>query len=183
MFFLDQPAGVGYSYSTSPHVVDTTQEAAKDFYMFMQLFLTRFPEYSKRPFHVLSESYGGQYGPNFANYLNRQNKARLGSHVHVNLESVLIVNGEVSPSIQAEMVPEYACRGPYAFWDNDGKHCAMLRSRVPRMRQLIQMCEDFKTPLTWYACYNLALRQINTNPAGLQCSCWYFRTVCSQRRL
>lgn len=154
MFYLDQPAGVGYSYSTSSHTVDTTWEAAKDFYAFVQLFLARFPEYSTRPFHVLSESYGGQYAPNFANYINRQNKAHLGltgpTHAHVNLESVLIVNGIMSPAIQGEMSIEYACRGPYAFWDNEGEHCRLLRSRVPRLRQLMQACKDFQTPLTWY---------------------------------
>ncbi|KAG8736881.1 hypothetical protein FRC10_008794, partial [Ceratobasidium sp. 414] len=147
MFFLDQPAGVGYSYSTSSHVVDTTKEAAKDFYAFMQLFFTRFPEYSQRPFHVLAESYGGQYAPNFANYINRQNKAQalVASHQHINLESVVIVNGLVSPEIQGEMNPEYACRGPYAFWDDNGKHCAKLRSRVPRMHQLMQNPDLFRS--------------------------------------
>ncbi|QRV97873.1 Serine carboxypeptidase [Ceratobasidium sp. AG-Ba] len=150
MFYLDQPAGVGYSYSTSSHLVDTTKEAAKDFYAFVQLFLTRFPEYSERPFHVMAESYGGQYAPNFANYINRQNKAQalVPSHRHVNLESVVIVNGMVSVGVQTEMDPEYGCRGPYAFWDNNGEHCALLRSRVPRLRQLMQMCRDFQTPLT-----------------------------------
>ncbi|KAG8716228.1 hypothetical protein FRC09_015955 [Ceratobasidium sp. 395] len=140
MFFLDQPAGVGYSYSTS-HIIDTTAEAAEDFYAFIQLFLTRFPEYSQRPFHVLAESYGGQYAPNFANYINRQNKAHAFAafHQHINLESVVIVNGLVSPEIQGEMTPEYACRGPYAFWDNNGEHCAKLRSRVPRMHELMQI--------------------------------------------
>ncbi|KAG8705741.1 hypothetical protein FRC09_002782 [Ceratobasidium sp. 395] len=150
MFFLDQPAGVGYSYSSSSHVIDTTAGAAEDFYAFMQLFLTRFPEYSQRPFHVLAESYGGQYAPNFANYINRQNKAHAlaVSHQHINLESVVIVNGFVSPEIQEPTDPEYACRGPYAFWDNNGEHCAKLRSRVPRMHELMQMCRDFKTRLT-----------------------------------
>ncbi|KAG8772744.1 hypothetical protein FRC12_002908 [Ceratobasidium sp. 428] len=150
MFFLDQPAGVGYSYSTSSHIIDTTAEAAEDFYAFIQLFLTRFPEYSQRPFHVLAESYGGQYAPKFANHINRQNKAHAfaASHQHINLESVVIVNGLVSPEIQGEMTPEYACRGPYAFWDNNGEHCAELRSRVPRMHELMQICRDFKTRLT-----------------------------------
>ncbi|CAE7171922.1 unnamed protein product [Rhizoctonia solani] len=152
MFFLDQPAGVGYSYSTSDHLVDTTWEAAKDFYAFLQLFLRRFPQYSERPFHVLSESYGGQYAPNFANYANRRNKANRAlahpKYQHINLQSVLIVNGMVSPRIQAETNPDFACSGPYAFWDNDGPHCKMLRSRIPRLRQLFEQCKDFETPLT-----------------------------------
>ncbi|CAE6416428.1 unnamed protein product [Rhizoctonia solani] len=152
MFFLDQPAGVGYSYSTSDHVVDTTWEAAKDFYAFVQLFLKRFPEYSDRPFHVLAESYGGQYAPNFANYVNRQNKAKgvlaNPKHQHVNLESVLIVNGMVSPVVQSETSPEYACSGPYAFWDNNTPQCKLVRSHIPRLQQLSQQCSDFGTQLT-----------------------------------
>ncbi|KAF8604339.1 alpha/beta-hydrolase [Ceratobasidium sp. AG-I] len=152
IFYLDQPAGVGFSYSTSDETVDTTKEAARDFYAFVQLFLTRFPEYSKLPFHVLSESYGGQYAPNFAHYINQQNKAyqSLGasSHIHINLDSILIVNGAVSVAIQIETNPEYACTGPYAFWDNNGEQCALLRSRIPIFRRLVRMCREFDTPLT-----------------------------------
>ncbi|KAJ1300748.1 hypothetical protein OPQ81_002391 [Rhizoctonia solani] len=133
IFYLDQPAGVGYSYSTSDHLVGTTWEAAKDFYAFVQLFLKRFPQYSERPFHVLSESYGGQYAPHFANYINRQNKANRAlanpNYQHINLESVLIVNGMVSPTNPSRNRPR------------------MLRSRIPRLRQLFEQCKDFGTPL------------------------------------
>ncbi|KAJ1300747.1 hypothetical protein OPQ81_002390 [Rhizoctonia solani] len=148
MIYLDQPAGTGYSYSTSPHIIDNSQEAAKDFYAFMQLFLERFPQYTDRPFHVLSESHGGQYATNFANYINRQNKTPAQKHRYIKLESILIVNGLVNAAIQDETPPKYACAGPYAFWDENGRHCKMLYSRIPRFRELFQQCRDFETPLT-----------------------------------
>ncbi|KAL5637479.1 hypothetical protein ACGC1H_004037 [Rhizoctonia solani] len=147
MIYLDQPAGTGYSYSTSPHTIDDSQEAAKDFYAFLQLFLARFPQYADRPFHILSESHGGQYATRFANYINRQNKL-VQTHQHVHLESILIVNGLVNAAIQDETAPEYACAGPYAFWDKESEHCKRLYSRIPRFRELFQQCRDFGTPLT-----------------------------------
>ncbi|KDN43137.1 hypothetical protein RSAG8_06290, partial [Rhizoctonia solani AG-8 WAC10335] len=148
MIYLDQPAGTGYSYSTSSHVIDSSQEAAKDFYAFLQLFLARFPQYADRPFHVLSESHGGQYATNFADYINRQNKALIRTRQHVNLESILIVNGLVNAAIQDETPPEYACAGPYAFWEKDSEHCETLHSRIPRFRELFQQCRDFETSPT-----------------------------------
>ncbi|CEL60512.1 carboxypeptidase Y precursor [Rhizoctonia solani AG-1 IB] len=148
MIYLDQPAGTGYSYSTSPHIIDNSQEAAKDFYAFVQLFLKRFPQYMDRPFHVLSESHGGQYATNFANYINRRNKAQARNHQYVHLESILIINGLVNAAIQDETPPEYACSGPYAFWENHSDHCEILRSRIPRFQKLFQQCREFKTPLT-----------------------------------
>ncbi|CAE7171925.1 unnamed protein product [Rhizoctonia solani] len=148
MIYLDQPAGTGYSYSTSPHTVDSSQEAAKDFYAFMQLFLIRFPQYADRAFHILSESHGGQYATNFASYMNRRNNAPGRIAQRINLESILIINGLVNAAIQDTTSPEYACSGPYAFWDKNGEHCKTLHSRIPRFRKLFQQCRDFGTPLT-----------------------------------
>ncbi|CUA76570.1 ubiquitin-conjugating enzyme E2 G2 [Rhizoctonia solani] len=146
MIYLDQPAGTGYSYSTSSHTIDSSQEAAKDFYAFLQLFLVRFPQYADRPFHILSESHGGQYATHFANHVNRQNKALV--QPRINLESILIVNGLVNAAIQDATSPEYACAGPHAFWDKESEHCKRLRSRIPRFRELFRQCRDFGTPLT-----------------------------------
>ncbi|CAE6398818.1 unnamed protein product [Rhizoctonia solani] len=148
MIYIDQPAGTGYSYSTSSHIINTSKEAAKDFYAFVQLFLKQFPHYKDRPFHVLSESHGGQYATNFANHINRRNKAQAWNHQHVRLESILIINGLVNAAIQDETLPEHACAGPYAFWSNHSEHCERLRSRIPRFRELFQQCRDFETPLT-----------------------------------
>jgi cathepsin A (carboxypeptidase C) len=57
MIFLDQPVNVGYSYGSAS--VDTSPVAGQDVYAFMELFLSRFPEYAEKPFHLAAESYGG----------------------------------------------------------------------------------------------------------------------------
>ncbi|KAF8750098.1 peptidase S10 family [Rhizoctonia solani] len=137
MFFLDQPAGVGYSYSTSDHVVDTTWEAARDFYAFVQLFLGCFPEYSGRPFHVLAESYGGQYAPNFANYINPR---ILGVGTNRQWTGV---TSRSSSDLSGICLFRAIC-----VLDNNGPHCKLLRSRVPRLHELFQQCETFRTELT-----------------------------------
>ena len=59
MIFLDQPVNVGYSYGGAS--VDTSPVAGQDVYAFMELFLSRFPEYAEKPFHLAAESYGGTY--------------------------------------------------------------------------------------------------------------------------
>ena len=42
VIFLDQPVGVGYSYTGGDDVLDTPS-AARDFYVFMELFFQKFP--------------------------------------------------------------------------------------------------------------------------------------------
>ncbi|KAG8795237.1 hypothetical protein FRC12_016878 [Ceratobasidium sp. 428] len=148
MIYLDQPAGVGYSISSSRDPVQSTWEAAKDFYAFAQLFLTRFPEYSQLPFHIAAESHGGQYAPNFATYIDRLNKVAAPSHLRISLDSIIIMNGMMSASIQGATSPEYACDGPYAFWENGGVQCSLLRSKVLVLKRVMRQCRDFQTPLT-----------------------------------
>lgn len=63
MIFLDQPVQVGFSYSEGSNV-NTTPDAAKDFYAFLQLFMKTYPQYSGNEFNIAAESYGGHYVPN-----------------------------------------------------------------------------------------------------------------------
>ncbi|CCJ30701.1 unnamed protein product [Pneumocystis jirovecii] len=64
IIFLDQPVNVGFSYSEQR--VKTSYAAAGDFYAFICMFLTKFPEYSNLDFHIAGESYAGHYIPIFA---------------------------------------------------------------------------------------------------------------------
>ena len=65
MVFVEQPCGVGYSYSDNSDVDyhNNDAQAAVDNYFMIQEFLKRFPEYAGNSLYYTSESYGGHYMP------------------------------------------------------------------------------------------------------------------------
>lgn len=148
IIFLDQPVGVGYSYSDDRSTVDSTPVAAIDVYAFLELFLSRFKEYASAPFHIAAESYGGTYAPNFANFIYHKNKQlQLYSStglIKINLASVILGNGHTDPYIQFASIPKFACEGPYPIYDDpNGRECNALRSKVPICQRLVKACYDY----------------------------------------
>lgn len=98
LLFVDQPAGVGFSYLDEGNPVPGTSfAAASDMHLFLQLFVSQvFPELEKMPFHISGESYGGHYVPVLGSQILAQN-ALYPKRPAVNLQSVLIGNGYISP--------------------------------------------------------------------------------------
>ena len=85
MFFLDQPIGTGFSYSSSDETVGTTYAASDDVNAFLKIWKSKFPKYKDNAFHIAGESYAGHYIPVFAaDALKKGN---------INLKSVMIGNG------------------------------------------------------------------------------------------
>jgi cathepsin A (carboxypeptidase C) len=85
VFFLDQPIGTGFSYSSSDETVGTTYAASDDVNAFLKIWKSRFPKYKDNAFHIAGESYAGHYIPVFAaDALKKGN---------INLKSVMIGNG------------------------------------------------------------------------------------------
>lgn len=163
MIFLDQPVNVGYSYSDDGSTVDTSPVAAQDVFAFLQLFLQHYPEYSEAPFHLAAESYGGTYAPNIASVIYQHNTKLDAEPVpdmkRINLASLILANGITDPYTQMATVPEYACNGPYAVYDDpEGPECHSLRSKVPICQRLIQSCYTFNSRWTCVPagayCYN-----------------------------
>lgn len=67
MLFVEQPAGVGFSYSDDSDDYKTGDaQAAVDNHQLILSFLERFPEVQANPFFITSESYGGHYMPGLA---------------------------------------------------------------------------------------------------------------------
>ena len=70
MLFIEQPVGVGFSYSTDE--ADNTMgdwDAARDNFAAIQVFLERFPAIAGNDFYISAESYGGHYMPTLAKYI------------------------------------------------------------------------------------------------------------------
>lgn len=64
---------MGFSYGTDS--VTSTVTAAPYVWKLIQAFYAQFPQYKNRDFGIFTESYGGHYGPEFAEYFEQQNAA------------------------------------------------------------------------------------------------------------
>jgi cathepsin A (carboxypeptidase C) len=157
ILFLDQPVNVGFSYSSDGSTASNSPAAAKDVWAFLELFLTRFPEYAEADFHIAAESYGGHYAPNIASVVHKKNKeiqetGNVGGFTEINLKSVILANGITEPYTQFGTIPEFLCNGPYPVLDNDGPKCAELRSKVPTCQRLVKACYHSGSRFSWYVC-------------------------------
>ncbi|KAJ6508438.1 Alpha/Beta hydrolase protein [Mycena sanguinolenta] len=145
VIFLDQPAMVGYSFSSNKTApINNTPDAAQDVYAFLQLFVKHFHEYAKHPFHIAAESYGGHYAPNIASIVHHKNKqipqAPSSGLRTINLQSIMLGNALTDPLIQMPSVVDYACDGPFAIFHPNSRQCRTLRSRAPICERMIKAC-------------------------------------------
>lgn len=152
IIYLDQPAGTGFSYLTDNSDVTNLVELAIDVHAFLQLFMHRFPEYSKLPFHLAAESWGGHYAPHIASYVHKKNQElelapRIGQ-VRINLESVILANGLTEPLSQFATIEKYLCSdGPYPPFEPMDKTCIALRAGIPACLRMIEACYNHETEL------------------------------------
>lgn len=67
MVFLEQPAGVGFSYTTNPSLLSTFNDyrASHDNVQIIRSFFEKFPTFKNHSFYLASESYGGHYIPHW----------------------------------------------------------------------------------------------------------------------
>ncbi|KAH8824464.1 peptidase S10, serine carboxypeptidase [Flagelloscypha sp. PMI_526] len=110
ILFIDQPIGVGYSYSEYNEVVDSW-EAAVDMARFVAIFFEA-SEFGLqgRELHIAGESYGGRYVPLFAARVFDQNAELVREGLTpVNLKSVLIGNGHTDHATMAASYYDMQC--------------------------------------------------------------------------
>ncbi|GHJ88906.1 hypothetical protein NliqN6_5308 [Naganishia liquefaciens] len=154
VIFLDQPVGVGYSYSDDEQV-NNSPAAAEDVYAFLTLFIGKYNKYRNNDFHISGESYAGTYLPNIAHVISQHNNHLLSLAPAarplpvLNFKSVLIGNGLTQPEIQFGSVPEYACDSKYAVFDDpQGSECTKLRSDMKRCQSLTEACFKYPSKFT-----------------------------------
>ena len=64
MVYIEQPCGVGFSYSDNEDDYKSNDaQAANDNYALIQAFMIRYPQFAKNKLYLTSESYGGHYIP------------------------------------------------------------------------------------------------------------------------
>ncbi|KAK1759483.1 alpha/beta-hydrolase [Echria macrotheca] len=107
------------------NTANTTRNAGMAIWHMMQGFLSAFPEYNPprdRPLGVnlFAESYGGKYGPVFAEMWEEQNtkyrpRRPLNVTIDINLAALGIVNGCVDDLIQDPYYPTMAVNNTYGL--------------------------------------------------------------------
>ena len=75
VLYIDNPVGTGFSFTDDddayPKIVE---ESTQDLFIFLQQFLTLFPDLQKVEFYPFGESYAGKYVPVLAHKIHTENK-------------------------------------------------------------------------------------------------------------
>ncbi|KAI0268162.1 alpha/beta-hydrolase [Gloeopeniophorella convolvens] len=103
MVYIDQPAGTGYSYTSTDRYAHELSEAADQFIQFLRNFYLVFPEYQTMDTYIAGESFAGQYIPYFS-------EAVLNSNLGVNLRGAAIGNGWIDARRQYPAYLDYAVK-------------------------------------------------------------------------
>jgi len=93
MVFLEQPVGVGFSYSNNNddyRIGD--DQAAKDNLATILAFLDKFPHFNHTSLFITSESYGGHYMPTLANEIINYNDAQEYVQHRLNFQGFAVGN-------------------------------------------------------------------------------------------
>ncbi|KAK4235296.1 hypothetical protein C8A03DRAFT_46548 [Achaetomium macrosporum] len=128
-------------------IANTTATAALAAWHFMQMWMQQFPEYKPKDnkFSIWSESYGGHYGPAFADFFTSQNEkiadGRIASGaVPLRLDTVGIVNGCVDILTQMPSYPRMAYNNTYGVQViNETEYHAAMNS-FPACRERVEAC-------------------------------------------
>lgn len=118
MLYIDQPTEVGFSRGNIS--VGTTKSAAPYVWNLLQAFYAAFPDYRSRDFGIFTESYGGHYGAEFAQYIQHQNEVKAGEHI--NLVALGINNGWHDAIIQEPAYVDYAYNNSYKPFITKAQH-------------------------------------------------------------
>ena len=73
VLYIDQPIGTGYSYGPETAHINTLEQGAQDFALFLNTFfgINTFSNFKNNQFYITGESYGGKYIPFYSDwYMN-----------------------------------------------------------------------------------------------------------------
>lgn len=93
MVFLEQPVGVGFSYSNvnDDYKIGDDQAAADNLATILAFF-DKFPHFNHTSLYITSESYGGHYMPTWADAIIKYNDAQEYSQHRINFKGFAVGN-------------------------------------------------------------------------------------------
>ncbi|KAE8444100.1 hypothetical protein EG329_000882 [Mollisiaceae sp. DMI_Dod_QoI] len=153
MLYVDQPIGTGFSYGTE--TVNGTVAAAPFVWKLIQAFFAQFPQYQCRDFGLFTESYGGHYGPEFADYFQQQNQAIDDGDLdaeEINLVALGINNGWYDAVIQEREFISFSANNTYYPLINKSIADAYMANYTEYCLPALLPCNS--TTLTLAACQN-----------------------------
>ncbi|KII94629.1 hypothetical protein PLICRDRAFT_127694 [Plicaturopsis crispa FD-325 SS-3] len=103
MVYVDQPAGTGFSYTSTDKYVHGLTQASEQFIEFLTTFYKIFPEYLSVDTYLGGESFAGQFIPYFAN-------AILESNLKAPLRGIAIGNGWIDGRNQYPSFIDYGVK-------------------------------------------------------------------------
>jgi carboxypeptidase C (cathepsin A) len=93
MIFLEQPVGVGFSYSNNKDDYKIgDDQAAKDNLATILAFFDKFPHFNRSKLFITSESYGGHYMPTLANEIINYNDGQKYDAMRINFQGFAVGN-------------------------------------------------------------------------------------------
>ena len=152
--FVEQPVGVGFSYS--PHKKDYSSNdkmASKDNMAFLIEFFKIFPEFKTNKLYLTGESYAGHYIPMWAHELLLHNKRF--NHEY-NFRGCILINPLITPEAGDESQIETYWghqRIPLSIWEKFKKHNCRKKSGLHSAycRQLTYKIDDMVNKINPYA--------------------------------
>ncbi|OQS03092.1 serine protease family S10 [Thraustotheca clavata] len=142
VMWIDQPAGVGFSYGDASEYDTDETMVGNDMYHFLQEFFQAHPEYAKNAFYVFGESYAGHYVPAVAHRIYTGNME--GGKALINMKGIGIGNGLTAPEVQYKYYPEMAYNNTYGVKAISETVYKTMKAAVPKCTQLIDLCQKTK---------------------------------------
>jgi cathepsin A (carboxypeptidase C) len=179
VLWLDQPAGVGFSYGAEN---DSGEDmVSEDAYFFLQAFFQTHPEYAKSPLYVIGESYAGvslmrwivcgceclsdmcvhclsffiivqHYVPAIAHRIWIGNNHPADNTINLNFAGLAIGNGLTNPEVQYAYYPEMVYNNSHHIKVVDESEYEAMKAVVPRCTKLIHQCNAGTSALNTFAC-------------------------------
>ncbi|KAK7102095.1 hypothetical protein V1264_020373 [Littorina saxatilis] len=109
MLYVDNPVGVGYSFTKSDAGYSTTTaETPENLYSVLVQFFKMFPQYTQNEFYIGGQSYAGKYVPVLGCYIHDRNTdTRDPPEITINFKGIYLGAGFCDPKNMIPMFVEF----------------------------------------------------------------------------